>query len=392
MKLKVFLFIGVISTAGLKDAASFEGPLQVWLKGKEVILKGAEGLASCTWQGGESHVCDFAQPSLCVFTVPSEMAHLNCLVSTAEGSKSIPVDLMRDVRASVSLGEGEILDSVQVNSNSDFSLIGAFIEARESGAIEYKSADLEGLRGQRLKPEKQLRLEVRRGCAVRNVPVQVRNFKEPSLMPLAFASNPYQGLEHLRPLDLQGWGSDDPNFKRVLEQTRPELIIEVGTWKGGSALHMLEEAAKMGFSPEIICVDTWLGALEFWMDKNDPDRYRSLDLLAGFPSIYYQFLSNVVHLGRTSQVMPLPMTSLIAARWLSLHGVKSRLIYVDASHDEVDVMADLEAFWPLVEQNGILFGDDYGIWPGVTAAVQKFASKQGLSIIERDRQWMFEKP
>lgn len=68
------------------------------------------------------------------------------------------------------------------------------------------------------------------------------------------------------PCDLQGWGGDSPAFAGLIKEVRPALVIEVGTWKGASAVSMADAAAHAGLSTKIVCVDTWLGALEFRTD------------------------------------------------------------------------------------------------------------------------------
>jgi hypothetical protein len=52
-------------------------------------------------------------------------------------------------------------------------------------------------------------------------------------------------------------------------------------------------------------------------------------------------------------------------------------VYVDGSHEYVDVLADLEASFA----RGLrIFGDDYGNKPGVTLAVDEFALRVGMRV------------
>ncbi len=99
------------------------------------------------------------------------------------------------------------------------------------------------------------------------------------------------------PLDLRGWGSESPAFRELILAQKPRLIIEVGTWKGGSALEMARVLDEANLPAAILCIDTWLGALEFWTDLADPERHGSLQLQHGYPSVYFQFLANVCHRG-----------------------------------------------------------------------------------------------
>jgi hypothetical protein len=188
------------------------------------------------------------------------------------------------------------------------------------------------------------------------------------------------------PDDVSGWGSDSPAFGELVEQVRPQLIIEVGTWKGGSALTLGRHAERLGLDCEILCVDTWLGALEMWMDLDDASRYGSLALRHGYPSLYYTFLANVVRAGQSGRITPFPVPSVTAAQWCALRGVGADLIYLDGSHEEEDVYQDLVGWWEIVRPGGVLCGDDWA-WDGVRLAVQRFAAENRLTIAHRHDKW-----
>ena len=212
------------------------------------------------------------------------------------------------------------------------------------------------------------------------------------LMPLIHAESPYHDFPLSDyPEDLQGWGSQSPAFETLLARVKPSRIIEVGTWKGGSAIHMATVARKLGIAPEIICVDTWLGAVEFWTDHKDPDRYLALKCRNGFPMVYYQFVANVIHRQCQDLITPFPQTSTIGALWFRRYGVKAGLIYIDGSHEEEDVYADLVSYWDLVQPGGILVGDDWG-WDGVRLAATRFAKEQGLAVVQLLDKWYLAKP
>lgn len=205
--------------------------------------------------------------------------------------------------------------------------------------------------------------------------------------PLLHRVDPYQGFDwQAWPEDRSGWGSDSPAFGELVAELKPTRIIEVGTWKGGSAITLAEHAGKNGLDPEIICVDTWLGALEMWTDLEDGERHGSLGLKHGYPTLYYQFLTNVCRAGMQDRITPFPIPSVTAAQWFSLRDVKADLIYIDGSHEEEDVYQDLLSYWGLVRPGGVLFGDDWS-WDGVRLAVQRFAREKGLSIGHRHDKW-----
>lgn len=206
------------------------------------------------------------------------------------------------------------------------------------------------------------------------------------------ALDPYAGFAHEAiAFDARGWGSQSPAFGTLVERIRPRLIIEVGTWKGASAIEMAEQLERLGLtSSKILCIDTWLGALEMWGDHTDRDRYGSLDLKHGYPQLYYQFLANICHKGLQQRVIPFPLPSVTAAQWLSLRGVRAELIYLDGSHEEEDVYADLTDFWDLLAAGGVLFGDDYA-WTGVKMAVDRFSTQHRLQLQHLEDKWWLAK-
>ncbi|MCR9246995.1 MAG: class I SAM-dependent methyltransferase [bacterium] len=206
--------------------------------------------------------------------------------------------------------------------------------------------------------------------------------------------DPYAGFDAtaIAP-DLQGWNGNSPFFGELINKLRPQLVLEVGSWKGQSAATMGRALQQLGGERTLVCVDTWLGALEFRTDHEDPERYRGLAIRHGYPQVYYQFLANMVHAGLQNTVVPFPQTSLIAARWFLVNGIGADLIYIDGSHEENDVYADLVYYWQIAKPGAVVFGDDFVAWEGVRKAVTTFAQEQGLEVGVRDNNfWILQKP
>lgn len=173
----------------------------------------------------------------------------------------------------------------------------------------------------------------------------------------------FQPLE----IDLQGWASDSPVFDFVIQNFKPARIIEVGSWKGRSAINMAKICKKMGLDSEILCIDTWLGSVEHWTheDENLPiSKFRN-----GRPIIYDQFLSNVIHSEMTNFITPFPIDSINGALTLQKLGIKADLIYIDAGHEYDSVKADLLYYSKLVAEGGLLLGDDW-FHPPIKKAVE----------------------
>lgn len=190
-----------------------------------------------------------------------------------------------------------------------------------------------------------------------------------------FADPPAQ----LRPLDLQGWRSHHPFLEQAVDEFRPGVIVEIGTWKGASALHFARMLADRGIPGTVIAVDTWLGAVDHWADET---LFAELATEHGFPSLYRTFLANVLHEGQAERILPLPLDSVNAAELLRLRGVRADVIHLDAGHEEASVAADLRAWWPVLRPGGLLIADDYdrlgGRFPGVTRAVDQFCAEFGV--------------
>lgn len=188
-------------------------------------------------------------------------------------------------------------------------------------------------------------------------------------------ANPYDGLE-LRPPDVRGWNSDSNALVSAVRDVKPLVACEVGSWKGASAINIAREmtAQRPGEPVELVCVDTWLGAREFWTwPDRDGTAKRDLMMVNGYPSVYYTFLSNVKRASLGGVITPFPCPSHTAAQVLADLGVKFDLVYIDASHEYEDVASDLRDYWELLRPGGVMLGDDYGgFWKGVTSAVDEF--------------------
>lgn len=179
--------------------------------------------------------------------------------------------------------------------------------------------------------------------------------------------------------DLQGWDSEAPVFKSVLEKINPKLIVEVGTWKGASAIHFASLCKELKYDAQILCVDTWLGSEEYY--TNLTVWHPHLLKKAGYPSVYYTFLRNVVDAGFKESIIPFPTTSIIAAKVLKHHNIYPDIIYLDASHDYESVYMDLELYYDILNNGGYLIGDDYSsTWQGVVDACADFCMSNNLPV------------
>lgn len=200
----------------------------------------------------------------------------------------------------------------------------------------------------------------------------------------------YDGIDPSGNERVFGWNSYSRVFRDLIAEKKPSVVVEVGTWLGASAIHMAKICKEMSLGTRIYCVDTWLGAQEFWTwGSSTPER--NLRLKNGYPQVYYDFISNVVQHQVQDVIIPLPNTSHIGSIVLGSMGVKADLIYIDASHEYLDVKNDISSYMNLLSTNGIMFGDDMNDhWPGVKRAVSESFGKNFM-VIENNF-WVYRNP
>jgi hypothetical protein len=180
--------------------------------------------------------------------------------------------------------------------------------------------------------------------------------------------------------DLTGWGGDHPIFEKLILNLKvePKVIIEVGTWKGQSAINMAKILKRNNIKCKIYCVDTFLGTWDL----------EEKDLKNGYPQVYYKFLNNIIHEKCEDYIIPCPNTSLFYYKKFKEMNLKADLIYIDGSHMYEDIYADISNYSNLLNSNGIIFGDDFTWAPDVGKAVNKYCSENNKKFeLTENRYW-----
>jgi hypothetical protein len=218
--------------------------------------------------------------------------------------------------------------------------------------------------------------------------------------------------------DTVSWGLDARRLHTILDRTRPSFIVEVGTWKGLTAITMgqwLKAQSSNASCPVIVCVDTWLGTTPAWTHRDTSGN--TLFANAGYPSIFYQWLFNIKHAGLEELVVPLPLPSTMGALYFANSKLAPDLVFIDvrrirsnkpttcripanvppavhkslllmtpalisqACHDYPCVYADILSWYPLVQQGGAVFGDDVnraGVKQALIDATKKLETHYSL--------------
>jgi cephalosporin hydroxylase len=152
-------------------------------------------------------------------------------------------------------------------------------------------------------------------------------------------------------------------YQEIMADTRPELIVETGTWRGGSALYLASICDLLG-EGEIVSID--IEPL-----RDDYPQHPRITYLAGRSSTDPDVLAEV------------------GARAAG----RRTLVVLDSDHSQAHVEAELDAYAPLVPVGCYLIAEDSNIGrirkdllPGPLEAVEAFLSRTDEFEIDRERE------
>jgi hypothetical protein len=196
--------------------------------------------------------------------------------------------------------------------------------------------------------------------------------------------NPYMGFprEQWTVEHWSGWDSHHSWFHESIDRLQPKIIVEVGSFRGGSAIWMAEHLRGLELDSAIVCVDTWLAEKVLWTSA---EWRPSLNHRFGRPEFYNTFMANVLDAGLQDYIVPLPMDSTAGANYLKHLNIQSQLIYIDGAHDAAQAYLDLCRYWDeVLLPGGILLVDDVRDdnpdVNGVNNALERFSSERGLNV------------
>jgi Methyltransferase domain len=202
--------------------------------------------------------------------------------------------------------------------------------------------------------------------------------------------NPYIGF----PLGWEGTWYGDPGAQReiyakCIALTNPSIIIEVGSFVGESAIHMAKLIKEQKRDCAILCVDTWLAGFDHFLGAREKIRMHF-----GRQDLYYRFMGNVIQHGCQDVIVPFSIDSINGARVIKWLGLVPQFVYLDASHEETDVIRDMHAYWDLLTPGGGMLCDDFsGHFPGVIADGNRFMEQTGLKpVLIEGEKVLFIKP
>lgn len=182
---------------------------------------------------------------------------------------------------------------------------------------------------------------------------------------------PYRSINDL-PFDDHGWFGNGEQLSACFNERPITTVIEIGSWLGSSTRFLATSVTKGG---KVYAVDTWAGSPQEQQHLQDPR----------LPYLYQLFLSNIKHAQLTRIVDPIRMTSFEASKALN---IRADLIYLDGAHDTASVYQDIHAWYPHLNEGGIICGDDW-LWPTVRAAVVQAAAELNKSVYSSGNFWKY---
>lgn len=166
--------------------------------------------------------------------------------------------------------------------------------------------------------------------------------------------------------------------RQVLRHLPGDSIgVEIGVWKGLSSEVFLEKAAHLHM------VDPWSPAAylesdEFGSFDDYLDRYSVLT--GGSDEASFQHYYDKIYASVAARFADLPVTihRMTSSEFFKNFDGLADWFYIDGLHSFSGCLADLRGASKICRY--AIFGDDYGVKPGVTQAVDKFIEETGLML------------
>jgi hypothetical protein len=170
-----------------------------------------------------------------------------------------------------------------------------------------------------------------------------------------------------------------------LPTNRPSVAVEVGCYLGRSIIVLAGLVRRSGKPVSVFAVDHFRGSADPVETGDSAARHRAAAARGG-GTFRGEFEDNLRRAGLRDLVEVVQDDSAAAAALFAPGSVD--FVFLDASHDERSVRADIAAWLPRVRPGGVLAGHDFS-WPGVRAAVADLLP--GAVAKSRDS-WWYERP
>jgi predicted O-methyltransferase YrrM len=142
-----------------------------------------------------------------------------------------------------------------------------------------------------------------------------------------------------------------PVWNQLLDRLEPRRMIEIGSYEGRSACHLIERYGQRA-PLQLLCVDTWQGGFEHSPAEMSHVERRFDHNMA----VAVSRSSHPVTVRKIKKSSALALAELIASEEAPFD-----FIYIDGSHSACDVLADAVLSFQLLRVGGMMIFDDY-LW------------------------------
>lgn len=171
-------------------------------------------------------------------------------------------------------------------------------------------------------------------------------------------------VEIRRGLTIQGWMSPEEMHWLAEQAAEHELIVEIGSYMGRSTRALADSTAG-----KVYAVDNFKGPSDVVMTDKERD------------ALYGIFTQNLSDLIKNQKVVPVKTDHAVLSD--VLEELKPDMVFIDGSHEYVDVVRDIKYWLPKISKEGLICGHDIQHPPvrqAVTELVKDFKTAASTSI------------
>ena len=176
-------------------------------------------------------------------------------------------------------------------------------------------------------------------------------------------------LQRLQPKfnEIPGWFAYEDLYNSVVENANGgETFVEVGAWFGKSTNHLASKIKESKKNINFTTIDTWKGTDDESLHQNIVNSFNG--------DIFYEFIDNTVLSENFGSFDMIKDTSKNASNNFANNSID--FIMIDAGHSYDALKDDINIWYNKVKPGGIISGDDYTVFEGVTRAADEFFYKQ----------------
>ena len=179
--------------------------------------------------------------------------------------------------------------------------------------------------------------------------------------------------------DIPGWFSYSNFYDEISKDFHDGYkVVEVGAWLGRSTAYLANKVKQSKKKVDFHTIDTWKGSLNESLHQSFVKGHGG--------SIFEIFLNNLQSQNLLKYVTPIQDSSQNAAKNFSNNSLDA--IMIDADHSYEGVRSDILNWYSKIKPGGLIAGDDYGVFEGVSRAVKQFF--HNISIDQYT--WKYRKP